>query len=902
MITASNNPYPSDPDPTPNKLDRAGYVGNALTLDQKIDSNLVEAKALIESFKGTPFLGSIIPTDTPSGTGKSFWLATQSGTYINFGGVVVTANSFAVISRNEAGVFSISQTALDLSSYLTKEEITNDTPPVVVKNIGITTSIGGTLDTIPTTNIFQNTITKSGILKTFYFYSGIVQTVKIKRFILNVAGTDFVFQNEVSVNVVIGWNVIQTNSLSFFVGDYIAVFARQTYGGTAWSDHYSKNTEITTTISKGTLSTYNIHCGFGFEVTTWFSNIPFVKSVLDPSNSKDAPSLKLLSESFFTIDQIGGVAPPSMPETQIGIKNPISGTLDASAGTYIFKTAFTKPKTLKTIYVYSGVSQTIKIKRFSLDTLGTSFVFKNEIEVNVVLGVNTIFTDEMCFSVGDYIGIYSRVNFNTEATWSSYYATTSDLAGTKLFTDFSTQYGNANIQIGFLFEQTAWFSPKKINTTQVGNPLKYGAKFDGVTDDSDAINACILANDHVVFNGNSVALVKKPIIVRTNTWLDLDNNFTIKLGDNSNCALIKNKWAEQAYFMEKNLINGAVPTFMPQVYPTYGTYPSANYVLGVSDKNIKITGGKLDGNGGNQTRQDYRFGNIGYWGVMLSIVNTDGFELSNIKLLDSCTYFTDFSILSNFVIKNIYFDYLGNRENVDGIHFDGECRNGAVENIFGKTNDDMVTFNGGDSWYPKNTGGAITTEANRLWYPLRQGLIENITVKNIFATSGYRATRLLSNKRVIDVSPITETEGMRNIVIDGIYGTFRTDLILISNHYGNAKSYGHITFKNIHANSLGANNITIEACNIDSLVIDGMNYLATNMTGQLIKSEGTIKSLLLSNGIVNANGKDLSVISMINNTGIITKMKLFNFLKKEANYLQTINGTFVLESIMSDFN
>lgn len=77
-------------------------------------------------------------------------------------------------------------------------------------------------------------------------------------------------------------------------------------------------------------------------------------------------------------------------------------------------------------------------------------------------------------------------------------------------------------------------------------------------------------------------------------------------------------------------------------------------------------------------------------------------------------------------MKNIKFDYLSPRANIDGIHFDGECSNGVVVNVFGKTNDDMVTFNGGDSWYPKNVGGAITTEANRLWYPFKQGKIEKL--------------------------------------------------------------------------------------------------------------------------------------------------------------------------------
>jgi len=57
------------------------------------------------------FKGSIVPTDTPTGTEDAVWIATQAGTYTNFGGKVVSANSRAEISR-VGGVFSISQTTL----------------------------------------------------------------------------------------------------------------------------------------------------------------------------------------------------------------------------------------------------------------------------------------------------------------------------------------------------------------------------------------------------------------------------------------------------------------------------------------------------------------------------------------------------------------------------------------------------------------------------------------------------------------------------------------------------------------------------------------------------------------------------------------------------------------------
>jgi hypothetical protein len=92
------------------KLDKGSYTGTAKDLENAIIAAVTGASGI-----------SIVPTSpAPSGTGIASFTATQAGTYTNYGGVVVAANSFAVISRSAAGAFSISQTALDLTSYLQK--------------------------------------------------------------------------------------------------------------------------------------------------------------------------------------------------------------------------------------------------------------------------------------------------------------------------------------------------------------------------------------------------------------------------------------------------------------------------------------------------------------------------------------------------------------------------------------------------------------------------------------------------------------------------------------------------------------------------------------------------------------------------------------------------------------
>ncbi|RKR82663.1 hypothetical protein BDD43_2848 [Mucilaginibacter gracilis] len=63
----------------------------------------------IVAFGNANFKGTAVPTDTPvTGSTAVFWIASQAGTYTNFGNVVVNSNSIAVISWNGTA-WSISQ-------------------------------------------------------------------------------------------------------------------------------------------------------------------------------------------------------------------------------------------------------------------------------------------------------------------------------------------------------------------------------------------------------------------------------------------------------------------------------------------------------------------------------------------------------------------------------------------------------------------------------------------------------------------------------------------------------------------------------------------------------------------------------------------------------------------------
>lgn len=105
-----------------------------------------------------PYGGSIVPNSVSSGTsGETVWTATQVGTYTNFGNVVVSGNSFATISRTSGGTFSISQTPLDLSTYVATSDL----------NLNIGTNKFNKIDNTLGGHTYQNQgINNSGVIGT----------------------------------------------------------------------------------------------------------------------------------------------------------------------------------------------------------------------------------------------------------------------------------------------------------------------------------------------------------------------------------------------------------------------------------------------------------------------------------------------------------------------------------------------------------------------------------------------------------------------------------------------------------------------------------------------------------------------------------------------------------------
>lgn len=358
------------------------------------------------------------------------------------------------------------------------------------------------------------------------------------------------------------------------------------------------------------------------------------------------------------------------------------------------------------------------------------------------------------------------------------------------------------------------------------DPRNYGAVYDGVTDCSTAINAAINAGGRVRLCGNGTALCEDSIVLKSNVSLLLDNGFTIKLANGVNKPLIKTQGAD---------------------YLWNDTSHVRQYVC----ENASIEGGILDFNGDNQTRDPSASVTTDFVGFGMMIADADDFRFENCTIKDPTSFGFLGGSLHRFVIRNIYCDYGTRRNNMDGIHIGGDSYDGIVDNIVGKTYDDMVALNAFDGQQ----------------YMMRRGDMYNITVSNIASNDGYRAVRLLNdNEHKFD-----------NICLEHIRGTYdQLGIIILSSYSYSPANYGHIVIKDVRCENKTNNNSLIYGhrenypITIDSLVIDGVSCIETNpgLMSIIGGVSTTINNMILSNIDVKCSDYNMGSVSLIKDVTI----------------------------------
>lgn len=196
----------------------------------------------------------------------------------------------------------------------------------------------------------------------------------------------------------------------------------------------------------------------------------------------------------------------------------------------------------------------------------------------------------------------------------------------------------------------AWAEEAKILALELVTPQMYGAKADGTTDDSSAIQQAINSGKPVFFPNGTYHI---------ETILELKNNTCL-------CGASR----------------GAILDYVNQDSSTgeIGQYDKYACLNALDKDNVLIE---------NLTIKSNRCG-IKLFGCKNSVIRNIEISTSKFSFLlgQSAN-----RLFENFIIEDIFINNSVSSVSSDGIHFDGGCSNGLVRNVVGTTGDDFLALN-----------------------------------------------------------------------------------------------------------------------------------------------------------------------------------------------------------------
>ena len=274
---------------------------------------------------------------------------------------------------------------------------------------------------------------------------------------------------------------------------------------------------------------------------------------------------------------------------------------------------------------------------------------------------------------------------------------------------------------------------------------------DGIHDDTQAIQALLDKQGIVTIDKPGTYLISKTLIIHENTKLVLSPGAHMLAAPMSRCALIENE----------------------------------HFAGGGRDANVEIIGGIWDGNCDNmgldavyeaKHREDLPYSPKLFRGKLMRFARVDNIALEKLTVRNPVSYGIQIADARGFVTRDICFDYNWHFGTTDGVHINGPARDGVIENLFGTTNDDMVSLTTIDESHAEVTVGEIV----------------NVDIRNISAKNGYSGVRLLAAGNF----------DIRCVRINGVYGDYRHNAVLISHHNTRPNTriwFDDITVEHVHA-------------------------------------------------------------------------------------------------------
>ena len=222
---------------------------------------------------------------------------------------------------------------------------------------------------------------------------------------------------------------------------------------------------------------------------------------------------------------------------------------------------------------------------------------------------------------------------------------------------------------------------------------------DGIHDDTDAIQEMLDSGAKLVAlpMPEKNYLISRTLQIHSCQELRLDRWAEIKLAPKSNCPMLTNSDTENGN--SRIAIRGGIWDFnnLEQAPNPQMLTPNADAFRRMpmpEDYPVDPATGKQE-----FLSRMFPFHPKRYWGDGFFFHRIDQFELSDVVLKNPVSYAVKMAKISNFTISHVTFDFNeGNPSpnNMDGLHFDGFCRNGRITDLKGNCYDDLLAFNAED--------------------------------------------------------------------------------------------------------------------------------------------------------------------------------------------------------------
>lgn len=288
---------------------------------------------------------------------------------------------------------------------------------------------------------------------------------------------------------------------------------------------------------------------------------------------------------------------------------------------------------------------------------------------------------------------------------------------------------------------------------------------DGIHDDYPAIQEMLDGGQSCVYlpSPEKFYLISKTIKMHSNQELKLDRFTHIKLAEHANCSMLEN--ADVLDWNKNIKVSGGIWDMNHNYqYPNAGHFPNeTTNGIPVGEYMQKYT----------EWSPEKRMPFTSYIGHCIIFNSVKGLTLSDLTILNPVVYGMDIAYTEDFTIENIDFEFNEGSPklwNLDGVHIEGNCRNGYIHNLKGACHDNTVALTTDDAIY---------------------GPIENILIDGIYGEKSHSAVRLLSMSNIC-----------RNVHITNVYGTFYAYAVEISKYRYNTEDRGafyNITIDHIHA-------------------------------------------------------------------------------------------------------